>query len=128
VMTLIQCLAMGAALVAIVVGLADGYGALVTLKRAVISYLAFSIVGSLVGIVFRLGIEDDWIREAWHRHLEEQRKREEERRRERERRRRQKEQEQAAAQAAAGGGQKKAEHSGSHKSPGKERKPTPAGV
>jgi len=88
----IQTLALTAALVAVVSGLAEGYGALVTLKRAVIGYLAFAIVGSLVGLVFRLGVEDDWIREAWQRHQEWQRQREEKRRREREKR----QQEQAA--------------------------------
>ena len=74
---LIGTTAMTAALVAVMFSLWRDYSLLVTLKKALISYVAFYIVGAVLVLVFKSGIEDEWQRDA-ARLEQEKRKRKEE--------------------------------------------------
>ncbi len=69
--------AMGAALITILHALLRDFGALPTLKRAAIAYFAFYLVGSLLSLVFRAGIHDEWVREDHERILRKQQEQEE---------------------------------------------------
>lgn len=75
---LVGTVAMVAALVAVVVSLGQDLGAMATLKRAGLSYFAFYVVGSVLVVVFRSGIEDEWIRDEMRRKEEAKRRRERE--------------------------------------------------
>jgi hypothetical protein len=52
----IHTLALSATLVAIIFSLGRDYGLWLALKRAVVSYLAFFFVGSLLALVYRAGV------------------------------------------------------------------------
>lgn len=71
---LVNTLAMTAALIAVLASLWQDYGLFVALKRAALAYFAFYVVGAVLMLIFRTGIEDEW-------KLAEQRRREEQKRR-----------------------------------------------
>ncbi|MBU0742391.1 hypothetical protein KKG45_00875, partial [bacterium] len=64
---LVNTTALAAAFAAICFALFRDYGLLATLKRAAIAYFAFYGVGAILVMIFRAGIQDDWIREDWAR-------------------------------------------------------------
>jgi len=62
---LVNTMALAAAFAAVSFALTRDYGILATLKRAAIAYFAFYGVGAVLVMIFRAGIQDDWIREEW---------------------------------------------------------------
>lgn len=48
----------------------SNYGLLTTLQRAALVYFVFYGVGSLLALVFRTGIQDDWVREDRRRRVD----------------------------------------------------------
>ena len=83
---LVGTTAMTAAMVVIGHGLIQDYGVLAILKRAGLAYVAVYAVTSILVMVFRHGIQDDWIREDTERRLLQMKKKREERLAEEERR------------------------------------------
>lgn len=77
--TFVNTAAMGAALITILHALMRDYGALPALKRAAIAYFVFYLVGSILGLVFRTGIRDEWDRAEQEQQLSAQQAREAER-------------------------------------------------
>jgi hypothetical protein len=69
---LISTISMSAALVTVMFSLWRDYSLLVTMKRALIAYVVFFIVSSILALIFRSGIEDEWQKEASRRAMEEQ--------------------------------------------------------
>jgi len=59
-------IAMTAALVAVIVSLWQDYGFLITMKRALLAYFSFYILGAVLVMVFKTGIEDEWIKSDLH--------------------------------------------------------------
>jgi hypothetical protein len=55
----LNAVAAAAALVAVLVSLWHDYGLFVTLRRAVLAYLGFFILGALLVLIYRLGIAGD---------------------------------------------------------------------
>ena len=76
---LIGTTAMTAALVAVIFSIWRDYSLVVTLKKALISYVGFYIVGAVLVLVFKSGIEDEWQRAAARRETEKRKKQEKER-------------------------------------------------
>ena len=76
---LVNTTALMAAMAAVCFALWRDYGVLATVKRAAIAYFAFYGIGSLLALVFRAGIQDDWIREDWARYQQAQKKHDEKR-------------------------------------------------
>ena len=74
--------AMALALISLGHDMWRSYGVVVTLKRAAIAYFAFYAVGSLLALIFRTGIQDEWVREDWLRRKAEKELRNEARRKE----------------------------------------------
>jgi hypothetical protein len=74
---LVGMTAMTAAMVVIGHGLLQDYGVLTVMKRAGLAYLAAFTVASLLVMIFRHGIQDDWIREENGRRLAEQKRKRE---------------------------------------------------
>ena len=70
--------AMSAALVAVIVSLIQDYGIMVGLKRALLSYFVFYVVSAVLIMVFKAGIEQEWIKNEQRRKELEKRKREKE--------------------------------------------------
>jgi hypothetical protein len=70
--------AMTAALIAIIVSLMQDCGILVGLKRAFLSYFVFYVVSAVLVMVFKAGIEQEWIKTDLRRKELEKRKREKE--------------------------------------------------
>jgi len=70
--------AMIAALVAIIVSLLQDCGILVGLKRAFLSYFVFYVISAVLVMVFKAGIEQEWIKSDLRRKELEKRKREKE--------------------------------------------------
>ncbi|MBC8426613.1 hypothetical protein H8E07_21060 [bacterium] len=64
---IVNTTALSAAFAAVCFALIRDYGILATLKRAAIAYFAFYALGAVLVMVFRAGIQDDWIREDWGR-------------------------------------------------------------
>lgn len=75
---LVSTVAMTAALTAVLVSLWQDYGPAVALKRAVLAYFAFYVVGAMLMLVFRTGIEDEWKLAEQQRREMEKRKRDQE--------------------------------------------------
>ncbi len=71
-------IAMTAALVAIIVSLMQDCGILVGLKRAFLSYFVFYVVSAVLVMVFKAGIEQEWIKAEQLRKELDKRKREKE--------------------------------------------------
>ncbi len=70
---LVNTTALTAAFAAVCFALVRDYGILATLKRAAIAYFVFYALGAVLVMIFRAGIQDDWIREDWSKqraHLE----------------------------------------------------------
>jgi hypothetical protein len=63
----VNVLALGAALTSLICDIWRDYGALAAGKRAALAYFAFFIVGSLLSLMFKTGIQDEWVREDWQR-------------------------------------------------------------
>jgi hypothetical protein len=70
--------AMIAALIAIIVSLLQDCSILVGLKRAFLSYFVFYVVSAVLVMVFKAGIEQEWIKSDLRRKELEKRKREKE--------------------------------------------------
>ncbi len=63
----VNVMALSAALASLVYDIWRDYGALATAKRAALAYFAFFAVGSLLSLMFKTGIQDEWVREDWQR-------------------------------------------------------------
>ncbi len=74
----VNTVAIAAALTAMLVCLWQDYGLLVTVKRAVIAYLVFYGVASMLALIYKTGIVDDWRRLEQERETVERRRREQE--------------------------------------------------
>ena len=62
---LVNTTALSAAFVAVCFALVRDYGLLATLKRASIAYFVFFAISAVLVMIFRAGIQDEWIREDW---------------------------------------------------------------
>ncbi len=65
---IVNTTALSAAFAAVCFALIRDYGVLATLKRAAIAYFAFYALGAILVMIFRAGIQDEWIREDWAKH------------------------------------------------------------
>jgi hypothetical protein len=65
---IVNTTSLAAAFAAVCFALARDYGVLATLKRAAIAYFAFYALGAILVMIFRAGIQDEWIREDWLKH------------------------------------------------------------
>ena len=74
----VNTVAIAAAPTAMLVCLWQDYGLLVTVKRAVIAYLVFYGVASMLALIYKTGIVDDWRRLEQERETVERRRREQE--------------------------------------------------
>jgi hypothetical protein len=75
----VNVMAMGAALISLICDIWRDYGALAAGKRAALAYFAFFAIGSLLSLMFKTGIQDEWVREDWQRRRAEKTRKEQER-------------------------------------------------
>jgi hypothetical protein len=75
----INTTAMAAAFVTLCISLLRDFGVYATFKRAAIAYIAFTVVGTILGLVFRSGIQDEWVQDDRRRQMEAQKHIEDER-------------------------------------------------
>ncbi|MBC8425359.1 hypothetical protein H8E07_14660 [bacterium] len=71
--------AMTAAFVTLCFSLLRDFGVYATFKRAAIAYIAFSVVGTILGLIFRAGIQDEWAQDEKRRRMQIHQRLEEER-------------------------------------------------
>jgi len=71
--------AMTAAFITLCFSLLRDFGVYATFKRAAIAYIAFAVVGTLLALVFRTGIQDEWVQDEKRRQLQIRRQHEDER-------------------------------------------------